>query len=516
MQATVGSLRVTLGLDSAAFERGVSNVKREATGLAGVLQGIDRKIGGFGAALAGGLAAGGLTAAVAQLRSAITTIGDIGDRAAALGLTTDQIQKLQFAFASTGVVADEFNAAMDRFVNQVGDAQRGTGALKDIFDRFGVSLTNARGEQKSVNELFADFAEVLKNSKDAQERMNIAQDVFGRGASKYLEALSGGKQGLNEFAEAAVSASAVVDEKLIQAADEFDRKWTQTIEVVSIRLRAFLADAFLRPSVPEGFEGRAEYLLRKRREAIEGAPNRTSVSPGMRDRAPVITYSTGGGFGGEPPLPRIKPIRDAVKDLGRAVNTVLPPAEERFRKLQDRIGDNTTELYKMNDGLTDVDYAMQDFNYTAADAFERLAIGGEKFGDVLKDLARQMASAGLQQAFAMAFMKPQDGGTSPFGALISGIRGLFAGGFASGGMIPRGQFGLVGERGPELVAAGSSPLTVYPNEAFGSGGGTVYNIDARGSNMSEAQFRAILADHQRQTLAMVPATVRNARGRGMI
>jgi len=48
---------------------------------------------------------------------------------------------------------------------------------------------------------------------------------------------------------------------------------------------------------------------------------------------------------------------------------------------------------------------------------------------------------------------------------------------------------------------------VYPNEAFGSGGGTVYNIDARGSNMSEAQFRAILADHQRQTLAMVPATV---------
>ena len=511
MQATVGSLRVTLGLDSAAFERGVSNVKREATGLAGVLQGIDRKIGGFGAALAGGLAAGGLATAVAQLRSAITTIGDIGDRAAALGLTTDQIQKLQFAFASTGVASDEFNSAMDRFVNQVGDAQRGTGALKDIFDRFGVSLTNARGEQKTVNELFADFAEVLKNSKDAQERMNIAQDVFGRGASKYLEALSGGKQGLNEFADAAVQASYVTDERLIKAADDFDKAWTSALEIVSKRMKAFLAETFLAPATPDRWQ--MAYAQRVRQLARDNPP---PVSPGMRDGPPEITDIVGGGLRSKPPLPRIKPIQDAVTDLGKAVNTVLPPADEGFRKLQDRIGDNTTELYKMNDGLTNVDYAMQDFSYTAADAFERLAIGGEKFGDVLKDLARQMASAGLQQAFAMAFMKPQDGGTSPFGALVSGIRGLFAGGFASGGMIPRGQFGLVGERGPELVAAGSSPLTVYPNEAFGSGGGTVYNIDARGSNMSEAQFRAILADHQRQTLAMVPATVRGARRRGMI
>lgn len=512
MQATVGSLRVTLGLDSAAFERGVSNVKREATGLAGVLQGIDRKIGGFGAALAGGLAAGGLTAAVAQLRSAITTIGDIGDRAAALGLTTDQIQKLQFAFASTGVASDEFNSAMDRFVNAVGDAQRGTGALKDIFDRFGVSLTNARGEQKSVNELFADFAEVLKNSKDAQERMNIAQDVFGRGASKYLEALSGGKQGLNEFAQAAVSASAVVDEKLIQAADEFDRKWTQTLEVVSIRLRAFLADAFLRPSVPEGFEGRAEYLLRKRREAIEGAPNRRSVSPEMRDRAPVITYSTGGGFGGEPLLPRIKPIQDAVRDLGQAVNTVLPQAEKGFRKLQDRIGETTTVIEKVEADQSALTYAMEDFGYTVGDAFDRLVVGGEKLGDVLKGVARQLASSAIRDAF-MTMTRPQQAGG---GGFFQGLIGAFAGMFANGGVIPRGQFGVVGERGPELVAAGSSPLTVYPNEAFGSGGGTVYNIDARGSNLSEAQFRAILADHQRQTLAMVPATVRGARRRGMI
>jgi len=342
--------------------------------------------------------------------------------------------------------------------------------------------------------------------------MNIAQDVFGRGASKYLEALSGGKQGLNEFAQAAVSASAVVDEKLIQAADEFDRKWTQTLEVVSIRLRAFLADAFLRPSVPEGFEGRAEYLLRKRREAIEGAPNRTSVSPGMRDRAPVITYSTGGGFGGEAPLPRIKPIQDASKRLAVSIKQSTEAGAESYRKLQDQIGETTTVIEKVEADQSALTYAMEDFGYTIGDAFDRLVMGGEKLGDVLKGVARQLASSAIRDAFMMMARPQQAGG----GGFFQGLVGAFAGMFADGGVIPRGQFGLVGERGPELVAAGSSPLTVYPNEAFGSGGGTVYNIDARGSNMSEAQFRAILDERDRQLLNRVPATVRGARQRGMI
>jgi len=56
---------------------------------------------------------------------------------------------------------------------------------------------------------------------------------------------------------------------------------------------------------------------------------------------------------------------------------------------------------------------------------------------------------------------------------VSGIGNLFAGFFADGGFIPRGQFGIVGERGPELV---SGPAQITPMDQMG--GSVTYNINA--------------------------------------
>jgi hypothetical protein len=67
---------------------------------------------------------------------------------------------------------------------------------------------------------------------------------------------------------------------------------------------------------------------------------------------------------------------------------------------------------------------------------------------------------------------------------------LFAGGFATGGYIPPGQWGLVGEKGPEPVFGGQSGATVQPS---GGGGVTqVFNIstpDANSFRMSERQIQ---------------------------
>jgi len=68
--------------------------------------------------------------------------------------------------------------------------------------------------------------------------------------------------------------------------------------------------------------------------------------------------------------------------------------------------------------------------------------------------------------------------------LIDSI-GNFAGGFANGGRIPANSFGLVGERGPELV---SGPATITPLNDFGSQNVT-YNINA----VDASSFRDLIA-----------------------
>lgn len=73
------------------------------------------------------------------------------------------------------------------------------------------------------------------------------------------------------------------------------------------------------------------------------------------------------------------------------------------------------------------------------------------------------------------------------GSAIGGIKNLFGGFFATGGMIPGGKFGIVGERGPEFV---SGPAQITPLD--GLGGGTtnvVYNINA----VDAVSFQQLLA-----------------------
>jgi hypothetical protein len=77
------------------------------------------------------------------------------------------------------------------------------------------------------------------------------------------------------------------------------------------------------------------------------------------------------------------------------------------------------------------------------------------------------------------------GGSGLFSGLLGGLFGgsaptspYFSGFYASGGLIPSGQFGIVGESGPEPVIGTSRGAMVLPNSSLrgGFGGGTEVNV----------------------------------------
>jgi lambda family phage tail tape measure protein len=85
--------------------------------------------------------------------------------------------------------------------------------------------------------------------------------------------------------------------------------------------------------------------------------------------------------------------------------------------------------------------------------------------DFLADIAEMILRSQVQRLIAQIF-----GGSSLFGGGSGNSN--FAGGFANGGTIPSGQFGIVGENGPEFI---SGPANITP---MGSGGSVTYNINA--------------------------------------
>lgn len=90
----------------------------------------------------------------------------------------------------------------------------------------------------------------------------------------------------------------------------------------------------------------------------------------------------------------------------------------------------------------------------------------------------------------------------------------FGGFFADGGNLGAGQWGIVGEEGPEVIYGGTTGKTIFPNDNI-AGGGNVYNIDARGAD----QGAVTRLQNALVTLAgpgVIEKRVKNAQNRGSL
>lgn len=144
---------------------------------------------------------------------------------------------------------------------------------------------------------------------------------------------------------------------------------------------------------------------------------------------------------------------------------------------------------------TTVDRFMRDLNKTPAqlnEAIDQIRVDGleafndelvdaivnfRSLGDVAKSVFNQILADILRLAIRQALIKPLasflglGGGAAPLASLIPSVNSTInnpanAGFFANGGLIPRGKFGIVGERGPEAVFATAGGVEVLPNSTL--------------------------------------------------
>lgn len=160
--------------------------------------------------------------------------------------------------------------------------------------------------------------------------------------------------------------------------------------------------------------------------------------------------------------------------------------------------------------------------------------GAESLGDVFSRIADQIIADLLRIAIQQAIIRPLanslfggggggEGGGG--GGLFGSIGSFFAGLFADGGTIPTGQFGIVGEKGPELAFAGKGGLGIMSNAdsraALGGGGGTSVmipiSIDATGADAAALErVRAEISQLRDQLPGQIVSTVQEADNRRIL
>jgi hypothetical protein len=171
---------------------------------------------------------------------------------------------------------------------------------------------------------------------------------------------------------------------------------------------------------------------------------------------------------------------------------------------------NIEDLRKKQQELNDV---MRQFGDFAANALQDLATRARSARDILSDLIKLLGSNLLRGALTGEGMfgnllgggSGQNGGLGGIlGAIAGGVTKNFGGFFAEGGNLPAGRWGIVGEKGPELI---SGPVNVTPFRALPqasknqapTAAGHTFNFhfpagtDVQSFMRSEAQISAMVA-----------------------
>ncbi len=155
----------------------------------------------------------------------------------------------------------------------------------------------------------------------------------------------------------------------------------------------------------------------------------------------------------------IREMTQEFEDAGGTLDKVYIPSARRAADETDDLGSTVVTAADIWD---DFGNGVGRVAGSASDAVVDFALGAKHairdfVSDALRQLARLAANALLKTLFTGL-----TGGTGGF------LSSFFGGFFAGGGLLPAGHFGVVGEKGPELVFAGPSGAKIQP---MGGGGG---------------------------------------------
>ncbi|RWC47955.1 MAG: hypothetical protein EOS55_13905 [Mesorhizobium sp.] len=174
------------------------------------------------------------------IHGAVVEFADLADSADRVGISVEQLQRLQFGLTQAGVDAGAIDTNLEQWSKRLGAAVTSGGRLADIFKANNISLTDSNGKLRSNVDLLRDYANLIQGAATDQQRIALATDAFGRGGADMVLALKNGASGIDDMMQAADRAGGVVDEQLVRRAAELDDKWNEISRTIDIEVKSAL------------------------------------------------------------------------------------------------------------------------------------------------------------------------------------------------------------------------------------------------------------------------------------
>lgn len=336
-------------------------------------------------------------------------------------------------------------------------------ALKDrmqaLIDRELILLEASEDTFSGASDAVTPFVESLRQSaEELREQAAAAADGSGelKDYNQHVIDYTNAQQEANRIAAEARS----LQDELTKSLKSYNEAATQ---------RQSAADTSAELSNFEGIQRTLEEIRREENRLADAA--RARIQEQFKDADPAILAQQ---------LAGIEAVKNAtITARQEAARVIESNAARRKKEDEDAAKGPQTFAEGWKDAFDSYYENANDAAQRAQDSFKTATKGMEdaivdfvktgklSFRDLISDILEQSLRANLRQIFS-GILNPSSGSGG-------GIEDLFGGFFAKGGYLPAGQFGVVGERGPEII---NGPANITPI-AMGSGGSNVtYNISA--------------------------------------
>lgn len=218
-------------LDTTESGKGLGDVLDDLTGKLGINlpEGATStlnsmvSLGGELTLLIGAFAAA--AAAVVEVEKALANLtleqaaaaGEIQDVAMQTGLSTEAVQRYQYACDMIGVSFDTVASSQAKMIRSMADVQSGSETAAATWNQLGIEVTAADGSLRSAEEVFLEVIDVLGQIENATQRDAVSMEIFGRSAQDLNPLIVQGTDAFQALCDEASKVGAVLTDVQLEA-----------------------------------------------------------------------------------------------------------------------------------------------------------------------------------------------------------------------------------------------------------------------------------------------------------
>ena len=223
MARLLGALRVNMDADSSRFVRGVReadraisrferNIKRDFALITRTMRGLQFFMG-----IEIVQATGRMIQAVAG------TTDELGKFATRIGISTEELSKLQYAAQASGVSIAQLNMSLQRQTRRISEAAIGTGEAQKALKEMGLSAQELAN--MSPDEQILKLADAFEKVSNKGDQVRLAMKLWDSEGVAMLQMVKDGAEGINRMRKRLEELGGVVGPEMAQRQADFNDAW---------------------------------------------------------------------------------------------------------------------------------------------------------------------------------------------------------------------------------------------------------------------------------------------------